>query len=188
LDYLIVDTPPGTSDEHISTVQYLQKAEAVSGAILVTTPEEVSLADVRKELNFCQKTKVPILGVIENMGQYTTSLKKLKFKRSVGQQPTNDDYDDCTAEIFEKLQKHCPEILDTLVEATIYPQSGGGPKGMCEQYNVPYWGVLPMDPELLQSCETGKAFVDVSPHSLAAKALQGFCTTITTQFPVEEVP
>jgi Mrp family chromosome partitioning ATPase len=47
LDYLIVDTPPGTSDEHISTVQYLQKAgpSTISGAILVTTPEEVSLAD-----------------------------------------------------------------------------------------------------------------------------------------------
>ena len=43
LDYLIVDTPPGTSDEHISTVQYLQKAGAVSGAVVVTTPEEVSL-------------------------------------------------------------------------------------------------------------------------------------------------
>jgi Mrp family chromosome partitioning ATPase len=47
LDYLIVDTPPGTSDEHISTVQYLQKAgpSTITGAILVTTPEEVSMAD-----------------------------------------------------------------------------------------------------------------------------------------------
>merc|ERR1719354_281065 len=68
LDYLIVDTPPGTSDEHISTVQYLEKAGAVSGAVLVTTPEEIAMADVRKELNFCQKTKVKVLGLIENMG------------------------------------------------------------------------------------------------------------------------
>ena len=67
LDYLIVDTPPGTSDEHISTVQYLQKAGNVSGAILVTTPEEVAMADVRKELNFCKKTNVRVLGLIENM-------------------------------------------------------------------------------------------------------------------------
>lgn len=64
---MIVDTPPGTSDEHISTVQYLQKAGNVSGAILVTTPEEVAMADVRKELNFCQKTNVRVLGLIENM-------------------------------------------------------------------------------------------------------------------------
>ena len=95
LDYLIVDTPPGTSDEHISTVQYLQKAGAVSGAVLVTTPEEISMADVRKELNFCQKTKVPIMGVVENMGQYTTTLQKLKFHNAEGK--------DSTVEIIEKL-------------------------------------------------------------------------------------
>lgn len=51
LDYLIVDTPPGTSDEHLSIVTYLQEA-GVDGAILVSTPQEVSLQDVRKEINF----------------------------------------------------------------------------------------------------------------------------------------
>jgi Mrp family chromosome partitioning ATPase len=55
LDYLIIDTPPGTSDEHISIVQYL-KATNVDGAIIVTTPQEVAMADVRKEINFCKKT------------------------------------------------------------------------------------------------------------------------------------
>jgi Mrp family chromosome partitioning ATPase len=55
LDYLIVDTPPGTSDEHISIVQYL-KACNVDGAVIVTTPQEVSMSDVRKEINFCRKT------------------------------------------------------------------------------------------------------------------------------------
>jgi Mrp family chromosome partitioning ATPase len=66
LDYLIIDTPPGTSDEHISIVQYLKSA-SVDGAIVVTTPQEVSMADVRKELNFCKKTGIPVLGVVENM-------------------------------------------------------------------------------------------------------------------------
>ncbi len=55
LDYLIVDTPPGTSDEHISIVQYL-KTTGIDGAVVVTTPQEVAMADVRKELNFCRKT------------------------------------------------------------------------------------------------------------------------------------
>lgn len=55
LDYLIIDTPPGTSDEHISIVQYL-KATSIDGAVIVTTPQEVAMADVRKELNFCRKT------------------------------------------------------------------------------------------------------------------------------------
>ncbi|KAL4510491.1 hypothetical protein ABPG72_004645 [Tetrahymena utriculariae] len=69
LDYLIIDTPPGTSDEHISCVQYLQPGEG-DGAIVVTTPQEVSLQDVRKELSFCQKTKTNILGVVENMSGF----------------------------------------------------------------------------------------------------------------------
>ena len=54
IDYLVVDAPPGTSDEHISIAQYL-KASQVDGAVIVTTPQEVSLIDVRKEINFCRK-------------------------------------------------------------------------------------------------------------------------------------
>jgi len=65
LDYLVVDTPPGTSDEHLSIVQYL-KETGIDGAILVTTPQEVALMDVRKEINFCKKVGIPILGVVEN--------------------------------------------------------------------------------------------------------------------------
>lgn len=67
LDYLILDTPPGTSDEHLSAATYLTNTTGNWGAILVTTPQEVSLLDVRKEISFCRKMKVPIVGVIENM-------------------------------------------------------------------------------------------------------------------------
>lgn len=51
LDYLLIDTPPGTSDEHISIVQLLLEASTVNGALIVTTPQEVSLLDVRKEVS-----------------------------------------------------------------------------------------------------------------------------------------
>lgn len=70
VDFLLVDTPPGTSDEHISIVQLLLQASALDGALIVTTPQEMSLLDVRKEVNFCVKTKVPILGVVENMAEF----------------------------------------------------------------------------------------------------------------------
>ncbi|KAL3081482.1 hypothetical protein niasHT_036546 [Heterodera trifolii] len=70
LDFLIIDTPPGTSDEHISIVQMLLQASFLDGAVIVTTPQEISLLDVRKEVNFCVKTKVPVLGVVENMCQF----------------------------------------------------------------------------------------------------------------------
>ncbi|KAL5013418.1 hypothetical protein ScPMuIL_007688 [Solemya velum] len=69
VDYLLIDTPPGTSDEHISVAQYLSTA-SVDGAILVTTPQEVALQDVRKEVSFCRKVNLPMLGIIENMSGF----------------------------------------------------------------------------------------------------------------------
>eukprot|EP00117_Sycon_ciliatum_P045048 scpid83037/ scgid32422/ Cytosolic Fe-S cluster assembly factor nubp1; Nucleotide-binding protein 1 len=69
LDYLFIDTPPGTSDEHISVAQYL-KCTDVDGAVVVTTPQEVALLDVRKEITFCKKVGMPVLGVVENMSGF----------------------------------------------------------------------------------------------------------------------
>ena len=73
LDYLLIDTPPGTSDEHISLAEtLLQKArpDQLAGAVVVTTPQAVATADVRKELNFCTKTGIRVLGVVENMSGF----------------------------------------------------------------------------------------------------------------------
>ncbi|KAI5706343.1 hypothetical protein M8J76_014563 [Diaphorina citri] len=69
LEYLLIDTPPGTSDEHLSLVQYLKGLPDI-GAIVVTTPQEVSLLDVRKEIDFCRKVNIPIIGVVENMATF----------------------------------------------------------------------------------------------------------------------
>lgn len=69
LDYLVIDTPPGTSDEHLSAAQYLLNA-GLTGAIILTTPHEVALLDVRKEIDFCRKVNVPVLGVVENMASF----------------------------------------------------------------------------------------------------------------------
>jgi len=57
LDYLVIDTPPGTSDEHLSITQYLRET-GVDGAVIITSPQEVSLIDVRKEINFCKKSRI----------------------------------------------------------------------------------------------------------------------------------
>nr|XP_040238415.2 cytosolic Fe-S cluster assembly factor NUBP2 homolog [Anopheles coluzzii] len=69
LDYLIIDTPPGTSDEHITVMECL-KMVRTEGAIIVTTPQEMALEDVRKEVTFCKKTGIPILGILENMSGF----------------------------------------------------------------------------------------------------------------------
>ncbi|EST09505.1 ATPase-like, ParA/MinD [Kalmanozyma brasiliensis GHG001] len=68
LDYLIIDTPPGTSDEHISILEYLRTFNPA--AVMVTTPQAVSLADNLRSLDFCRKTSLPLLGLVENMSGY----------------------------------------------------------------------------------------------------------------------
>lgn len=117
LDVLLVDTPPGTSDEHLAVLENMKKHSKVDGAILVTTPQvttvldtkkipavlnrnwqirfpqislfflvywlqAVSTGDVRREITFCKKTGVKILGVIENMSGFVCphcSVRKLYY-------------------------------------------------------------------------------------------------------------
>jgi ATP-binding protein involved in chromosome partitioning len=67
LDYLVVDCPPGTGDEPLSVIQTLKVS---LGAVVVTTPQELALSDVRKSVSFLKQMKVPILGVIENMSGF----------------------------------------------------------------------------------------------------------------------
>lgn len=69
LDALLIDTPPGTSDEHLSVVSSLAKC-GLDGAILVTTSQQVALLDMKKEVTFCRKVGIPILGIVENMVGY----------------------------------------------------------------------------------------------------------------------
>ena len=79
LDVLVVDTPPGTSDEHLSVIEHILSGpdggagaggRMPDGAILVTTPQNVAVLDVKKELTFCRKMHIPVLGVVENMSGY----------------------------------------------------------------------------------------------------------------------
>ena len=67
LDFLIIDSPPGTGDEPLTVAQTILDAKA----IIVTTPQEVSLADVRKSISFCRTVKMDILGLIENMSGFS---------------------------------------------------------------------------------------------------------------------
>ena len=70
LDYLVVDTPPGTADEHMAIAQHLRGSASSVGAVVVTTPQELALADVRRELSFCKRAGLPVLGVVENMAGF----------------------------------------------------------------------------------------------------------------------
>ena len=63
LDYLVIDAPPGTGDEQMTVAQIIPDAYAV----VVTTPQEVALLDVKKSINFCKHVGMPIIGIVENM-------------------------------------------------------------------------------------------------------------------------
>ena len=112
LDYLLIDTPPGTSDEHISLVEYL--AAYSPKAIIVTTPQAVSLSDVRKEISFCKRVGVPIKGVIENMSGFVCP--------------------HCSVGAFFKLRfisQECTDIFST-----------GGGEAMAQEMQLDFLGIL----------------------------------------------
>lgn len=91
LDYLIVDMPPGTGDVQLSLAQLVP----VQGAVLVTTPQEVSLSDVRRAVKMFEQVNVPVLGVIENMSYFIApdTGNKYEIFGSGGGQRLSDEYD-----------------------------------------------------------------------------------------------
>jgi len=127
LDYLIIDSPPGTGDEPLSIIQLLENAD---GAVVVTTPQEVALADVRKSITFCRSLNLPVLGVLENMSGFV-----------------------------------CPKCG----ERTDIFKSGGG-ENMALSMNVPFLGRIPIDPQIVEACDSGQPYVDKYRQSQAAKA------------------
>ena len=94
LDVLLVDTPPGTTDEHLSIVQYLAGA-GLDGAVIVTTPQEISLQDVRKEINFCSKVGLRVLGVDTILREEGESIGAL-FARTHAERRILQRLDYCT--------------------------------------------------------------------------------------------
>jgi len=156
LDYLVIDAPPGTSDEHISVVQFLLPCHRqygnLAGSIVVTSPQEISLIDVRKEINFCFKTGVPILGIVENMSGFTSPISSLVFIDSNGK--------DVTEQSHEALSK----ILgsDGRVQGELLYAKQGAVEMMASKFGVMYLGKVPLDIEMSKAAEEGRSLFDVS--------------------------
>ena len=129
LDFLVIDSPPGTGDEPLSIVQLLENAD---GAVIVTTPQEVALSDVRKGITFCRNLNLPVIGVLENMSGFVCP--------------------------------KCGEVTDIF-------KSGGGEK-MATQMNVPFLGRIPIDPQIVQACDSGRPYVQHYSSSQAAQAFK----------------
>jgi len=91
LDYLVIDAPPGTGDEPLTVAQTINDARAV----VVTTPQEVALADVRKSLNFCKHVKMDVVGMVENMSGFVCPHcdKTVEIFKSGGGEKTAKDFE-----------------------------------------------------------------------------------------------
>ena len=152
LDYLLIDTPPGTSDEHISIVQFL-KAARVDGAVVVTTPQEVAIADVRKEISFCRKTGVRVLGVVENMRGLRQPLAACGLIDAASGRDVRED-------ALRALREAGLDPAALLLTAEVFAPSAGGAAAMAAQLDVPLLGGLPLDAALGRAGEEGRSVLE----------------------------
>ena len=166
LDSLIVDSPPGTSDEHISLAQYLSLSD-VDGAIIVTTPQEVSIIDVKKEINFCKKVGIKVLGVVENMSFLAMPLGEMTVK------DPRDPNRDLTSEFSDLLDRE--GLRDCVAYAHIFPPTKGGAERMARDMNVPFLGKIPLDTKVAMAAEKGESILE-SGAGAAYDAYKDICT------------
>uniref|UniRef100_A0A2P2JWF5 Cytosolic Fe-S cluster assembly factor NBP35 n=1 Tax=Rhizophora mucronata TaxID=61149 RepID=A0A2P2JWF5_RHIMU len=167
LDFLVVDAPPGTSDEHISIVQFLQ-ATGIDGAVIVTTPQQVSLVDVRKEVSFCKKVGVEVLGVVENMSGLCQSLTEFRFMKLT----ENGEQQEVTEKVLEFMRVKAPELLNLIAFSEVFDSSGGGATRMCREMGVPFLGKVPLDPQLCKAAEEGRSCFADKKCGVSAPALK----------------
>ncbi len=154
LDALIVDFPPGTSDEPLTVSQNLP---GIDGVVIVTTPQEVALLDSRKSINFAKTLSVPVLGVVENMSGYTIrgtaepgSEVSVMGPRGVPLQAMADESGDwsLTLDVFK---------------------SGGGASAAAE-LDVPFLGSLPFDPGIVRGGDDGVHRIVAEPNGETAES------------------
>ncbi|KAL0890090.1 hypothetical protein Bca101_014073 [Brassica carinata] len=183
IDYLVVDTPPGTSDEHITIVNCL-KDTGIDGAIIVTTPQEVAMADVRKGVNFCKKVGVNVLGVVENMSGLTQPLSDVKFMKLTTETGSSVDV---TQDMISCIRENAPELLDGVFAwSQVFESSGGGAERMCEEMGVPFLGKVPLDPQLCRAAERGKSCFEGNKCSVSAPALKSIIEKVVASIKMKE--
>ncbi len=155
LDYLVIDLPPGTSDEPLSVAQNIPDAD---GVILVTTPQEVAVGDVRKSAQFVQKLELPILGVIENMSGLTIQGK-------TGPEATLEL-------LVGNERKVVRADAKGNLEFTLDVFKRGGGKTMAEKLKVPFLGAVPLDLRVMEGGDAGKPFALAEADSPTRRAFR----------------
>jgi len=163
LDALIVDFPPGTSDEPLTVSQHLP---GIDGVVIVTTPQEVALLDSRKSINFAKTISVPVLGVVENMSGY----------RIRGKSEPNS-----TVSLIgpEGIPIDCVSDNEGNWSTTLDIFKKGGGLSAAEELSVPYLGSLPFDPGIVRGGDDGVHRIIAEPEGETAKAFDIIVDNIT---------
>ena len=143
LDYLIIDLPPGTGDIQLTLVQSI----SLSGAIIVTTPQDLSLVDVRKGSDMFNKVNVPLLGVIENMSNYSIEgiIKGL------------DNFDNLSIKINDEVIESINKDGKFSISIDVFKGLGG--ESESKRLNIPLLGKLVIDSNLSISADKGLPYV-----------------------------
>ena len=143
LDYLILDLPPGTGDIQLTLTQKLK----MDGALIITTPQDIALADVKKGADMFRKVKTPVLGVIENMsGLFLDGKVETGSNLSIEGQPVTIK-DDGSFTIRMDLFKK------------------GGGKTESDRLGVPLLGQIPISQDVMETTDSGSPIVDTHPDS-----------------------
>ena len=165
LDYLIIDFPPGTSDEPLTVSQSLPN---IDGMVIVTTPQAVALLDSRKSITFAESLKVPVLGVVENMSGYTIN----------GVTAAN-----VSVEIAgpggKTIKSKSDEDGNFSVTLDIFKKGGG--KSTAEDFGVPFLGALPFDPGFVRGGDDGVHKIVSDPEGASSIAFSEIVKQVLAQ-------
>ncbi len=154
LDYLIIDFPPGTSDEPLTVAQNLPD---IDGMVIVTTPQDVALLDSRKSITFANSLKVDVIGIIENMSGYA-----INGKATAGANLEIAGPGGKTHKITADDNGEWSVTLDIF-------KSGGGEKTATE-FDVPFLGKLPFDPGFVRGGDDGVHRIVSEPEGASSQA------------------
>ena len=168
LDFLILDLPPGTGDIQLTLTQKLRMA----GAVIVTTPQDIALADVRKGADMFRKVHTPILGVIENMSG-------LQLKGTVETADGIAQKD--LRMVFQGIDK---EVTTDEEGKFSFPvdlfKSGGGAKES-ERLGVPLLGKIPISMDIMSATDGGKPIILSDPQSTVSEIFRDIAVNILSQ-------
>ena len=165
LDYLVIDFPPGTSDEPLTVAQSLPD---IDGMVIVTTPQQVALLDSRKSITFSESLKVPVIGVVENMSGFTVS-----GTASPGSEFSVAAPGGKTITTSADGEGNFSFTLDIFKE--------GGGKSTAEEFGVPFLGALPFDPGFVRGGDDGVHRIVSEPDGPSAVAFSKVVAAILDQ-------